>query len=98
MQGARVGSEVRLRMEHWDGDWPQPGDYLVTEAGSGYLVDDIRPARPGSVSTVFTAVCIKVTADQARRATAAEGARLFWMRWAKRRKRNRYSDSVAPEG
>lgn len=88
MRGARAGTLVKLRMEHWDGLWPEPGDYLFTKAGSAYLVDEIRPCKPDAVA-VFTACCIKTTIVEAEGAIA-QGARAFEVRWAKRRKHNRY--------
>lgn len=79
-------------MEYWDGTWPEPGDYLVTEAGSAYLVDEIRPAREGSTSSVFTACCIKSTVEEAFAAhdDTDVGAKLYGLQWAKRRKHNRF--------
>lgn len=77
-------------MEHWDGTWPEPGDYLVTDAGSAYLVDEIRPAREGSISTVFTAACIKSTLEEAVRSHNLDGAKLHGLQWAKRRKYDRF--------
>ena len=93
VRGAPIGREVKMRMEHWDGPWPEPGDYFVSEAGSAYLIDQIRAARPGSKSTVFTSVCIKVREENARRAEAEDGARVHPIVWAKRRKSNRYPES-----
>lgn len=79
----RPGEPCSLRMERWEGDWPEPGDYLVSEAGSAYLVDEIRPARHGSRTVVFTAKCIKVALED------VDGA-IFPISWAKRRKEGRW--------
>lgn len=39
-----------LRAGHWDGEAPEPGDFLRTAAGSCYLIEAVRPTRPGSQS------------------------------------------------
>lgn len=44
MRGKRSGSPVTLRLakRHWPDGRPSIGDFLVTEAGSGYLILDRR--------------------------------------------------------
>lgn len=39
-----------MRASWWDGELPEEGDFLRTQAGSCYLIEEWRPARPGSRS------------------------------------------------
>lgn len=58
------GTSCRLRCEWWwaDEDFPEPGDFLRTHAGSCYRIDEWRPAREGSKSLgVF--VCTRLEQD-----------------------------------
>jgi hypothetical protein len=75
-----------MRCEWWDGPLPEPGDFLRTEAGSCYLIDDWRPARPGSQS-LGTFVCVRLERDAV--AASQEGV----YEWAfARRERGRRSE------
>lgn len=39
MRGAQAGAVVALTYQWWgEGEPPSPGDYLVSEAGSGYRI------------------------------------------------------------
>lgn len=51
-----------MRCTHWDGELPDPGDFLRTAAGSCYRIDEWRPARDGSMS-LGTFVCTRLERD-----------------------------------
>lgn len=36
---------MRVTATAWDGPPPEPGEYLATNAGSVYLLTDVRPGR-----------------------------------------------------
>jgi hypothetical protein len=58
MRGAQAGAIVTLTYDWWgDGLPPAPGDYLVSEAGSGYL---IRRARATARNGRWRFQCEKV--------------------------------------
>jgi hypothetical protein len=57
-----TGATVRLRALWWDAVLPEEGDFLRTEAGRCYQVNEVRPTRPGSKS-VATFVCTVLERD-----------------------------------
>lgn len=36
-----VGERVVLRVDRWDGEQPEPGDFLRTSTGRCYRIDDV---------------------------------------------------------
>jgi hypothetical protein len=76
-----LGTPVTLRSSSWDGPAPQPGDHLVTRAGTWYLVTDVaQGGGPGH----HRMVCLRVAEPtEAERAEAA----VFRWRWATRHRR-----------
>lgn len=49
MAVTRPGTECVLHINSWtDEKWPEPGDFLRTEAGSCYRILEFMPARFGS--------------------------------------------------
>lgn len=47
---SEVGTRCALRAYVWHGPPPEIGDFLRTDAGSCYLIEDVTPTRPGSRS------------------------------------------------
>lgn len=78
MRGKQHGAHVALRMVSWDGPHPEAGDFLVTEAGSGYYVLDARLNDRGAGPVD----CIKF--DPAR---IPSDARIHGMYWTPRGRR-----------
>lgn len=56
------GSVVKLTVLAFDGELPEPGDFLRTAAGSCYQVQEFKPSRPGSKS-LGRFVCMKLERD-----------------------------------
>jgi hypothetical protein len=65
MAVTRPGTRVTLRVESWEADWPVAGDFLRTESGSCYRIEEVRPARFGSAS-LGSFVCTRLERDAVR--------------------------------
>lgn len=49
-RGKPVGSSVRLTVNWYEGEVPVEGDFLRTDSGRCYRIDEFRARRPGSVT------------------------------------------------
>ena len=45
-----VGAVVRLRADTWDGPPPEEGDFLRTDTGRCYLIEEIKVTRGGKAN------------------------------------------------
>lgn len=73
------GTTCELRCNHWDGGDPTDVDFLRTDAGSCYLVDEFVPSRPGSASLgVFR--CTRLERDAVSFADPGVAHWSFWSR------------------
>jgi hypothetical protein len=80
-RGAPVGAIVRIAYDYCEtGPGPNAGDVLVTEAGSAYLILDLRRGRRHER---FNLRCLKLAGVKA----VPRGARVLPLQWYRRDKR-----------